>query len=115
MVAPGPVARCVPGLLASGTDACAARCSASASTNTLPRWRLAQPFRLLAHNGEINTIKGNRNWVCARRAKYKSPLVELSDLAPLVSLDGSDSQSLDNMLEGARRRRPHDVLAACAS
>jgi glutamate synthase (NADPH/NADH) large chain len=54
---------------------------------------------MLAHNGEINTIKANRNWVCARGAKYKSPLVDFAGLEPLVSLDGSDSQSLDNMLE----------------
>ncbi|GIX22440.1 MAG: hypothetical protein KatS3mg121_1223 [Gammaproteobacteria bacterium] len=70
------------------------------STNTWPQWRLAQPFRLLAHNGEINTIQGNRNWARARRSKFHSPdLPELSGLDPLVSMTGSDSCSLDNMLE----------------
>src|SRR6185295_8957492 len=69
------------------------------STNTLPNWQLAQPFRLLAHNGEINTIRANRNWTAARAAKYISPLVDFSDLGPLVGSDGSDSQSLDQMLE----------------
>ena len=70
------------------------------STNTLPQWRLAQPFRYLAHNGEINTIQGNRNWAIARAPKFRSqPLPELQHLAPLVSLSGSDSSSLDNMLE----------------
>ena len=70
------------------------------STNTLPQWRLAQPFRYLAHNGEINTIQGNRNWAIARAPKFRSqPLPELQDLSPLVSLEGSDSSSLDNMLE----------------
>ena len=70
------------------------------STNTLPQWRLAQPFRLLAHNGEINTIQGNRNWAQARGRKFKTDLIpELGELHPLVSLDGSDSASLDNMLE----------------
>jgi glutamate synthase (NADPH) large chain len=69
------------------------------STNTLPNWRLAQPFRLLAHNGEINTIRANRTWTAPRAQKWKSPLVDFSDLGPLVTPDGSDSQSLDNMLE----------------
>ncbi|MCB1554835.1 MAG: glutamate synthase large subunit [Xanthomonadales bacterium] len=69
------------------------------STNTAPQWKLAQPFRLLAHNGEINTIQGNRNWMRARSAKWRSPLVDLRDIDPLVALEGSDSQSLDNALE----------------
>ena len=70
------------------------------STNTWPQWRLAQPFRLLAHNGEINTIGGNRSWAHARAYIFKSPhLPDLSQLLPLVSMDGSDSCSLDNMLE----------------
>ncbi|MDT8449284.1 MAG: glutamate synthase large subunit [Wenzhouxiangellaceae bacterium] len=70
------------------------------STNTLPRWRLAQPFRMLAHNGEINTIRGNRNWTRARRALLASPLLEeLGEIDPPVGMHGSDSSSLDNMLE----------------
>jgi glutamate synthase (NADPH/NADH) large chain len=70
------------------------------STNTLPRWPLAQPFRMLAHNGEINTIEGNRSWSRARSAKLDSPLLpDLQALAPLVNTEGSDSSSLDNMLE----------------
>ena len=69
------------------------------STNTAPAWALAQPFRLLAHNGEINTIAGNRHWALARGARWRSPRLDLAPLQPLVSLDGSDSQSLDNMLE----------------
>ncbi len=70
------------------------------STNTLPQWRLAQPFRYLAHNGEINTIQGNRNWAIARGAKLTSPVLpNLSDAAPFVNKAGSDSMSLDNMLE----------------
>jgi len=70
------------------------------STNTLPRWELAQPFRLLAHNGEINTIRGNRNWARARRKLLASPLLtELGDIDPPVAMHGSDSSSLDNMLE----------------
>ena len=70
------------------------------STNTLPQWRLAHPFRYLAHNGEINTVQGNRNWAVARGPLLRSPVLpELDDILPLVSLSGSDSQSLDNMLE----------------
>src|SRR5882724_4777526 len=70
------------------------------STNTLPQWRLAHPYRYLAHNGEINTVQGNRNWAQARGPLFRSPLLpNLSEVQPLVSLTGSDSQSLDNMLE----------------
>lgn len=70
------------------------------STNTLPRWPLAQPFRHLAHNGEINTIEGNRQWAKARSYKFKTPLIpDLQDAAPFVNVTGSDSSSLDNMLE----------------
>ncbi|MDH5648425.1 MAG: glutamate synthase large subunit [Gammaproteobacteria bacterium] len=71
------------------------------STNTWPQWRLAQPFRFLAHNGEINTVQGNRNWSVARAHKFKTPLIpNMDDVRPLVSMEGSDSSSLDNMLEG---------------
>ncbi|MEM9254240.1 MAG: glutamate synthase large subunit [Pseudomonadota bacterium] len=70
------------------------------STNTMPRWPLAQPFRLLAHNGEINTIEGNRNWADARTARFESDrLPNIQDIAPLVNRTGSDSSSLDNMLD----------------
>lgn len=70
------------------------------STNTLPRWPLAQPFRLLAHNGEINTIEGNRNWADARVSKFKTDLLpDMEAIQPLVNRTGSDSSSLDNMLE----------------
>lgn len=69
------------------------------STNTMPRWPLAQPFRFLAHNGEINSIQGNRNWMRARGPRFRSPLVDFRELQPLVSMTGSDSQTLDNMLE----------------
>jgi len=70
------------------------------STNTLPQWRLAQPFRYLAHNGEINTIQGNRNWSLARGYKFESPLLDMRAVTPLVDRTSSDSYSLDNMLEG---------------
>ncbi len=70
------------------------------STNTLPQWRLAHPYRYLAHNGEINTVQGNRSWAVARGPLFRSPLLpDLGEVLPVVSLTGSDSQSLDNMLE----------------
>ncbi|MFT4925491.1 MAG: glutamate synthase (NADPH/NADH) large chain [Phenylobacterium sp.] len=70
------------------------------STNTSPKWPLAQPFRYLAHNGEINTIKGNRQWATARESKFRSPLLpDLPEAAPFVTTKGSDSASMDNMLE----------------
>ncbi len=70
------------------------------STNTMPRWPLAQPFRCLAHNGEINTVEGNRNWALARTSKFASQeLPDLQSISPLVNRTGSDSSSMDNMLE----------------
>ncbi len=70
------------------------------STNTLPKWCLAQPFRYLAHNGELNTITGNRQWARARAYKLNSPLLtDMAEAAPFVNESGSDSSALDNMLE----------------
>ncbi len=70
------------------------------STNTWPQWKLAQPFRYLAHNGEINTIQGNRNWANARAYKFKSDLLpDIEAISPIVNMTGSDSSSLDNMLD----------------
>jgi glutamate synthase (NADPH/NADH) large chain len=70
------------------------------ATNTFPQWRLAQPFRYLAHNGEINTIRGNCNWAAARSRQFSSPLIpRMDDIRPWVHPEASDSCSLDNMLE----------------
>ena len=71
------------------------------STNTSPTWSLAQPFRMLAHNGEINTLMGNRNWMRAREAELNSPIWkdDIKKLAPIINPHGSDSMSLDNALE----------------
>jgi len=70
------------------------------STNTFPQWCLAQPFRMLCHNGEINTVRGNRNWMRARESVLNSgALGDISDLTPIVQPDMSDSASLDNVLE----------------
>ena len=70
------------------------------STNTFPTWGLAQPFRLLAHNGEINTIRGNRGWMEARESVLSSPaLGDIKELRPIIQPNMSDSASLDNVLE----------------
>ncbi len=70
------------------------------STNTFPKWKLAQPFRLLAHNGEINTIRGNRGWMKARESVLGSEaLGDIKDLRPIVQEGMSDSASLDNVFE----------------
>lgn len=70
------------------------------STNTFPTWSLAQPFRLLAHNGEINTIRGNRAWMDARESVLESPVLDnIGDIRPIIQPGMSDSASLDNVLE----------------
>ena len=70
------------------------------STNTFPTWSLAQPFRLLAHNGEINTIRGNRSWFHARESVLSSEaLGDIRQISPIIQPDMSDSASLDNVFE----------------
>ena len=71
------------------------------STNTFPKWSLAHPFRMLAHNGEINTLRGNFNWICARQKQISSPFFgnELEKIFPLIFQGQSDSASLDNAFE----------------
>ena len=71
------------------------------STNTFPSWRLAQPFRFLCHNGEINTVRGNINWMNARRHNMKSKVLgeDLEKLWPLIGDSPSDSSTFDNALE----------------
>ena len=84
------------------------------STNTFPSWPLAQPFRLVAHNGEINTVRGNRNWMAARQSTLSSELLgELAPLMPVCTPAVSDSGSFDEVLELlhlAGRSLPHAVL-----
>ncbi|MCD8312930.1 MAG: glutamate synthase subunit alpha, partial [Bacteroidales bacterium] len=70
------------------------------STNTFPKWKLAQPFRYLCHNGEINTVRGNRGWMKAREGVLSSPaLGDVREIAPILQEDMSDSASLDNVFE----------------
>ena len=99
MVLPDALPRLFPDLQRADLAARAVVFHQRFSTNTLPRWPLAHPFRRLAHNGEINSIEGNRRWAQARRNVWRSPLLDVSEFDPVVSMRGSDSQTLDNMLE----------------
>ncbi|GLZ03691.1 glutamate synthase [Actinomadura sp. NBRC 104412] len=85
------------------------------STNTFPAWELAHPYRFIAHNGEINTVKGNRNWMRAREALLKSDLLpgDLSRIYPVIDIEASDTASFDECLELLHlggRSLPHAVL-----
>jgi len=85
------------------------------STNVLPRWDLAQPFRYISHNGEINTVRGNRNWMTARETTLKSPLLPLpvEQLTPIITENMSDSASFDEVVEllvQSGRSLPHAIL-----
>jgi len=84
------------------------------STNTFPSWPLAQPFRMIAHNGEINTVRGNRNWMRARQSQLESELLgDLKPLLPVVSPGASDSASFDEVVELLSltgRSLPHAIM-----
>ena len=84
------------------------------STNTFPSWPLAHPFRMIAHNGEINTVKGNRNWMRAREAQLASEVLgDLKQLSPIITPSGSDSASFDEVVELlylAGRSLPHAMM-----
>ncbi len=85
------------------------------STNVMPRWDLAQPFRYIAHNGEINTVRGNRNWMTARETTLSSDHlpVPVADLTPIITPDMSDSASFDEVVEllvQSGRSLPHAIL-----
>jgi len=85
------------------------------STNTFPSWPLAHPYRFIAHNGEINTVKGNRNWMRARETLLQSDLIpgDIKRLFPIVNNSGSDSASFDEVLELlylGGRSLPHSIL-----
>ncbi len=84
------------------------------STNTFPSWPLAQPFRMIAHNGEINTVQGNRNWMRARQSQLESDLLgDLVPIFPIVTPGGSDSASFDEVVELLNlggRSLPHAMM-----
>ncbi len=82
------------------------------STNTFPSWKLAHPYRYICHNGEINTLRGNMNWMYARQSVLASPLFgdDIKKLLPIITPGGSDSAMLDNAVELltlAGRSLPH--------
>ena len=84
------------------------------STNTFPSWPLAHPYRMIAHNGEINTVRGNRNWMRAREAQLRSELLgDIESLKPIITKGASDSASFDEVLELlylAGRSLPHAMM-----
>ena len=84
------------------------------STNTFPSWPLAHPFRMIAHNGEINTVKGNRNWMRSREAQLSAEVLgDIKQLTPIITPDGSDSASFDEVVEllyMSGRSLPHAMM-----
>jgi len=104
-----------PDLLDPQVDSALAMVHSRFSTNTFPSWARAHPYRYLAHNGEINTLRGNINWMYARESKFRSTLFgsDLAKTLPVIDPDGSDSGMLDNVLEMltlAGRSLPHAMM-----
>ncbi|MFI6497634.1 glutamate synthase large subunit [Nonomuraea typhae] len=115
MLTPGQVEPFFPDLTDARFESAIALVHSRFSTNTFPSWPLAHPYRYVAHNGEINTVKGNRNWMRAREALLASPLIpgDISRLFPICDPDGSDTASFDECLELLHiggRSLPHAVL-----
>jgi glutamate synthase (NADPH/NADH) large chain len=109
------LAEVFPDLLDERMESALALVHSRFSTNTFPAWELAHPYRLMAHNGEINTVKGNRNWMRAREALLATDLIpgDLSRVFPICTPGGSDSASFDEVLELLHlggRSLPHAVL-----
>jgi glutamate synthase (ferredoxin) len=115
MLTPDQVEQLFPDLCDPLVDSALALVHSRFSTNTFPSWPLAHPFRFIAHNGEINTLRGNINWMHAREALCASPVFgeDLKKILPIVMENGSDSATFDNVLEFlhmAGRELPHAVL-----
>ncbi|MPZ25885.1 MAG: glutamate synthase subunit alpha, partial [Micromonosporaceae bacterium] len=115
MLTPGQLATYFPDLTDPRLVSAIALVHSRFSTNTFPSWPLAHPYRLVAHNGEFNTIRGNKNWMAAREALLASPRLpgELRRVFPVCDPDGSDSANFDEVLELlhlAGRSLPHAVL-----
>jgi len=109
------LAEVFPDLLDERMESALALVHSRFSTNTFPAWELAHPYRLMAHNGEINTVKGNRNWMRAREALLATDVIpgDLSRVFPICTPGGSDSTSFDEVLELLHlggRSLPHAVL-----
>jgi glutamate synthase (NADPH/NADH) large chain len=115
MLMPGQLKEYYPGLQDAAIETPVALVHSRFSTNTFPNWALAQPFRVVAHNGEINTVKGNRFWAAAREALFSHPRfgARIRDILPVIEPDKSDSASFDNMLEllvMSGRSLPHALM-----
>ena len=115
MLTPTQVELLFPDLSDPAVESALALVHSRFSTNTFPSWPLAHPYRYIAHNGEINTLRGNINWMRAREALCASPLFgdDLKKILPIVMEGGSDSATFDNVLEFlhmAGRELPHAVL-----
>src|SRR5438874_9698654 len=115
MLTADQIAPTFPDLLDEDMESALALVHQRFSTNTFPSWPLAHPYRLIAHNGEINTLRGNINWMKAREGLLRSPLFgdDLRKLLPIVREGGSDTATFDNVLEllvMAGRSLPHAIL-----
>ncbi len=115
MLTAAQVPQFYPDLVDPRTESALALVHSRFSTNTFPNWRLAHPFRILAHNGEVNTLIGNVNWMRARQSRLESSLLDtdISRLLPIVRPGGSDSAALDNVLEllvRGGRSLPHALM-----
>ncbi len=115
MLTAGQLASFYPDLSDSSVESSLALVHSRFSTNTFPSWARAHPYRYIAHNGEINTLRGNINWMHARESKFKSRLfgADLSKVLPVIDTAGSDSGMFDNTLEMlvlAGRSLPHAMM-----
>jgi glutamate synthase (ferredoxin) len=115
MLTTGQLATFYPDLSDSSLESALALVHSRFSTNTFPSWARAHPYRYVAHNGEINTLRGNINWMYARESKFRSNLfgADLPKILPVIDTDGSDSAMFDNVLEMltlAGRSLPHAIM-----
>ena len=115
MLTAGQLTSFYPDLVDSAVVSALALVHSRFSTNTFPSWARAHPYRYIAHNGEINTLRGNINWMHARESKFKSALfgADLQKIFPVIETDGSDSAMFDNALELltlAGRSLPHALM-----
>src|SRR5438128_2207611 len=115
MLIAGQLTGFYPDLLHPSIESALALVHSRFSTNTFPNWARAHPYRYLCHNGEINTLRGNINWMRARESKFKSDLFgpDLSKIMPVIETDGSDSAMFDNVLEMLMltgRSLPHAIM-----
>src|SRR5262249_42166473 len=115
MLMPEQVDQYYPDLTHPAMESALALVHSRFSTNTFPTWERSHPYRYMAHNGEINTLRGNINWMHARQELFASPLFgdDIKKILPIINTDGSDSAMFDNaveMLVMTGRALPHAVM-----